>query len=74
MILVGVGCSWTKGSSLVKDPGKDYVYNTPYRLQNCWLGQLSQQLGATYINLGDSGGSNFYIGQQVASFHPPHFC
>lgn len=68
MILVGFGCSITEGSNLAEDPSKNYDYNTPYRLQNCWLGQLSQLVGATYLNLADAGGSNFFISQQVAQF------
>jgi len=68
MILVGFGCSFTEGSGLVEDPGKDYDYNTPHREQHCWLGQLASKLGATYINKAEAGGSNFSIEQILGEF------
>ena len=62
--IVGFGDSWTYGDELL-DPllaDKPNVHfcwdqNTPYRLSNCFLGQLGQHYGVPTENFGIPGGS-----------------
>jgi hypothetical protein len=54
-LVVTVGDSWTYGEDL----------NTATRLQDVYGNVVSQQLGADWLNLAQSGANNFFIAERV---------